>query len=299
MADNETFNEPEVVSFGQLLEGAPEFDAHERWWRKTHKYEVPKLKNVSWWTLGLAIMLWLIISIGASLVSGAHSVPAILFTIPQTVTSPIREVLALAGFTIFELMIFATALYRRESWWATGGLVLSYVGALAANMGSSIVATQANNGSEFDMAVAIVLAVMAPTAAFLAGEMLHRKVTEFNNQLEQARVEYRYELSQMQRKIRDDYSRKYVKRQPRKAKTDEIRENSRNDLRNDNNSRNSTKQPRKSIEQIAKEIWEAGDHTLRGTVIAEKYGIANSSVTKAKNIIAVWESERGGSDIRQ
>jgi hypothetical protein len=120
------------------------------------------------------IGLWALIALGAALVSGAHSVPAIFDTIPAVVSSPAREILSLFGFTILELMIFAGAMYRHETRYALGGLLVGLVGALAANIGSSVDSVAALGGDGLKLTVAIVLALIAPLAAFLAGEMCHK-----------------------------------------------------------------------------------------------------------------------------
>lgn len=288
MGDNETRNE--TVTFGQLLEGAPDFDVHEKTWLRTHSAERPRKRIVGISGLLSAIFLLAIIFIGAALVSGAHSIPALLFTIPEVVQSPIREALAIAGFTVFELMIFTMALFRRESILALIGLVISFVGALMANLGSSIASTTANNGSGFDMFVAVVLAALAPTAALLVGELLHKKLEQFFANKRAADEEYAAAWVVIQRRIRDEYTRKYVKRARKSTKLRE-KEVSHNEFREVSQNTAKPYEPRKSVREIARKVHENGDHTLRGREIARKYGVTDSSASKIKDLIATWEKE--------
>lgn len=166
------------------------YEEFERDWIKRHKASVPRLQRTSSLGITLGLILWAIIALGAAAVSGAHSVPAILKTIPQVVPSPHREFLSLSGFTIFELFIFAGAFYRKQSRYAAGGLILSFVGALAANVGSSVLAVEEHSGTSLDMIVSIVLACIAPSAAFLAGEMFSKILASHNEILEKAKNTY-------------------------------------------------------------------------------------------------------------
>lgn len=152
------------------------YEEHRRNWFKQHPGSIIRKPRISSWGLIFGIGVWGLIALGAALVSGAHSVPAILQTIPEVVVSPLREILSLFGFTIFELLIFAGAVYRRESQYAAWGLMIAMIGALAANIGSSILTVQKNSGDWLNLIVAIVLALIAPLAAFLAGEMVHRLI---------------------------------------------------------------------------------------------------------------------------
>lgn len=149
------------------------YEQFELDWMKRHRGSVVKRVRVSSWGLIFGLLLWGVIAIGAALVSGAHSVPAIFATIPALVPSPFRELLSLSGFSIFELLIFAGSMYRRDSRYAGWGLLISVAGALAANIGSSVHAVTENGGDLLSFVVALVLAFIAPLAAFLAGEMVH------------------------------------------------------------------------------------------------------------------------------
>lgn len=184
-----------------------DFDSFQRDWLKRHKGSIVKPPRISSWGLIGGIFIWAVIALGAAVVSGAHSVPAILQTIPQIITSPFREVLSLFGFTIFELLIFAGALYRRQTRFATMGLLLSLVGALAANIGSSVFSVHENQGGGLDYAVAIILALIAPLAAFLAGEMVQRLFTQHHEQIALKTAEF----DEKRRELDKVINREFVK----------------------------------------------------------------------------------------
>lgn len=162
------------------------YEQFELDWMKRHRGSAVKRVRVSSWGLIVGLLLWGIIAIGAALVSGAHSVPAIFATIPALVPSPFRELLSLSGFSIFELLIFAGSMYRRDSRYAGWGLLISVAGALAANIGSSIQAVAENGGDLLSLIVALVLAFIAPLAAFLAGEMVHHLYAQHARMIESA-----------------------------------------------------------------------------------------------------------------
>lgn len=182
-----------------------DYEQYEKDWVKRHKGSRIRPPRVSSWGLIGGILLWALIAFGAALVSGAHSVPAILQTIPAVVPSPYREGLSLFGFTIFELLIFAGAVYRRDNRYATWGLLLAMIGALFANVGSSVVAVTQNHGDGLNYAVAIVLAIIAPLAAFLAGEMVHRLFEAHQEKLTAAFAEYDADRITLDRIINRDF----------------------------------------------------------------------------------------------
>jgi hypothetical protein len=187
-----------------------DYEQYEKDWFKRHKGSRIRPPRVSSWGLIGGILLWALIAIGAALVSGAHSVPAILQTIPAIVPSPFREGLSLFGFTIFELLIFAGAVYRRDNRYATFALLLAMVGALFANVGSSVVAVTQNHGDGLNYVVAFVLAIIAPMAAFLAGEMVHRLLEKHQRKLAEAFAEYDSKRIDLDKVINRDFT-KYEK----------------------------------------------------------------------------------------
>lgn len=192
------------------------FEDFERDWLRRHRGSMVTRPRLSSWGLLFGLMLWGIIAVGAALVSGAHSVPAILQTIPIIVPSPYRESLSLSGFTIFELLIFAGALYRRDNRYAAWGLYVALAGALAANIGSSIHAVQENQGDWLATTVAVILAVIAPLAAFLAGEMVHHQYEQHRKTIDKAQVDYEQKLKDRDAIINREYV-KYSKGQSEKV----------------------------------------------------------------------------------
>jgi uncharacterized membrane protein len=166
------------------------YEDFEKDWLRRHKGSLVSRPRVSSWGLIGGLILWGLIAIGAALVSGAHSVPAILQTIPGVVPTPWREVLSLFGFTIFELLVFAGALYRRGNRYAAWGLLIAMIGALAANIGSSVFAVSEHSGDALNFIVALVLALIAPLAAFLAGEMVYHLYAKHQAILDAAAARY-------------------------------------------------------------------------------------------------------------
>lgn len=161
------------------------YDEFEKDWIRRHKGSLVQKPKVSSLGLIAGIAIWGLSALGAALVSGAHSIPAILDTIPPVVPSPFKEILSLFGFTIFELLIFSGAVYRRDSRYALAALWTAMIGALAANIGSSI-RTALIVGDALALIVAVVLAAIAPLAAFLAGEMVHRLFEKHKEQIGEA-----------------------------------------------------------------------------------------------------------------
>jgi hypothetical protein len=186
------------------------YEEYEKDWWKRNKGSRLRPPRISSWGLIGGILVWAIIAIGAALVSGAHSVPAILHTIPLEVVSPIREGLSLFGFTIFELLIFAGAVYRRDNRYAVMALIISMVGALAANVGSSVLAVSQNKGGGLDLLVAIILSIIAPLAAFLAGEMVHRLFESHRAKMDEALEAYDLKRQDIDKRINRDFA-KYEK----------------------------------------------------------------------------------------
>lgn len=184
------------------------FEEFERHWLRRHKGSMVYKPRISSWGLIFGIGLWTVIGTGAAVVSGAHSIPAILQTIPSEVV--IREYLSLFGFTIIELLIFAGALYRRDSRIAYWGLVLAMVGALAANIGSSIATVAHNGGDALSLVVAVVLALLPPLSALIAGEMVHLQFAKHKLAIDAANTEYEARRRDLDATINREYS-KYVK----------------------------------------------------------------------------------------
>lgn len=257
-----------------------DYESFEKDWLKRHKGSRIRPPTISSWGLIGGILIWAIIAIGAAIVSGAHSIPAILQTIPPMILSPLREGLSLFGFTIFEMLIFAGALYRHDTKFATAGLLLSLLGALAANIGSSIYSVMLNKGNGLDLVVALVLALIAPLAAFLAGEMVHRLFVEHGKVKREKIADY----DGSRRKLDTLINREFVKHQ----KTSSI---SRNPFMNDGeipdlheSSRNSVK-PRVKLHEVARRVHENGDSNLATREMMAKYEISLGSTTKIREML--------------
>lgn len=256
------------------------FDEFERDLLKRNKGRRIRQPRVSSWGLIFGIFVWAVIALGAALVSGAHSVPAILQTIPKEVVSPVREALSLFGFTIFELLIFAGAVYRRDNRYASGGLILAFVGALAANLGSSVLAVSQNQGSGLDMTVAVILATIAPSAAFLAGEMVHRLFVSHREKLDEAFEAYdskRLELDKWVNKKFTEYEREYTKiHEP--ATFHQL-------LHETPVKSGEAPKPRVKLHVIAKQVHENGDANLSASDMMAKYDISLGSTTKIREML--------------
>lgn len=274
-----------------------DFDTFQRDWLKRHKGSIVKPPRISSWGLIGGIFIWAVIALGAAVVSGAHSVPAILQTIPQIIVSPFREVLSLFGFTIFELLIFAGALYRKQTGFATMGLLLSLVGALAANIGSSVFSVHENQGGGLDYAVAIILALIAPLAAFLAGEMVQRLFAQHHEQIALKNTEYDEKRRELDKVINREFT-KYEKAYEVSRKADEklvkseLHEISQDDFMNSREilssreiSRNFVK-PRVKLNEIAQQVHENGDAGLSTHEMMKKYGISLGSTSKIRSMLS-------------
>lgn len=264
------------------------FEDFERDYLKRHKGSRISAPVVSSWALMGGIALWALIALGAALVSGAHSVPAILQTIPAVVPSPFREILSLFGFTIFELLIFAGAMYRHQSRFAGWGLFVAMFGALAANIGSSIfTVTHSVPGDSLNLAVALVLSLIAPLAAFLAGEMVHRLFEQHHEKITAAQGVYTQRRKALDREI-DKAFTKYLSGFTNAQPLHEI---SRNDfMKSDETdisptaSRNAVK-PRVKIHEVARQVHENGDADLPTAEMMAKYNISLGSTSKIRDLL--------------
>jgi hypothetical protein len=247
------------------------FEEYKKDWLKRHPGRfIPKPRISSWGLVG-GLFLWAVIATGSSLVSGAHSIPAILTTIPAIVTSPYREILSLFGFTIFELLIFAGALYRRLSDYAKYGLYAALVGAFAANVGSSVYSVlNANNSTVLDLVVAIVLAIIAPLAAFLAGEMVHKLFENHNEKMAILLVNWQKSQNELDAIINREF-KKYQKEQTGQTnRTDRFAPRL-------SAQTNTDKQPKQAALDYLHN--NPGNYTVRG--LAEAAGVTNDAAHKA------------------
>lgn len=262
------------------------YEDFEQDWLKRHKRSLPVKPRISSWALIGGILIWSIIAVGAALVSGAHSVPAIHQTIPSSVPDGLRSVLSLSGFTIFELLIFAGALYRRDSHFAKWGLLLSMIGALAANIGSSVFAVTENGGDWLNMTVGVVLAFIAPLAAFLAGEMVHRLYEQHKEKIGDAFAKYDAARADVDKQINRDYKAFMKPFLKSTAFHETFHENSVNESV-------SPKAPvkRVKIHEIARQVHENGDVDLSTADMMAKYNISLGSTSKIREILKGGNSQ--------
>lgn len=187
-----------------------EYEDFEKEWNRRHKWTMPKRRRVSSWRLIGGILWWGGIAISAAVVSGAHTIPAALQTIPEVIVSPYREYLSVFIFGIVEMAITAGSVYRRESKIALFIMVIATFAALAGNIGSSITAVNFNQGDVWDMAVGLVFAVLAPAAALGAGELWHGLYRKHQAELEKASVEFEAKIKDREASVNREYS-KHVK----------------------------------------------------------------------------------------
>jgi len=261
-------------------------EAFERDWLKRHKGSIVYRPRISSWGLIFGIGLWGLIAAGAALVSGAHSVPAILQTIPVVVSSPFREVLSLFGFTIVELLIFAGSLYRHTSKTARYGLWISMVGALAANVGSSVHAVAVNGGDTLSLVVALVLAVIAPLTAYIAGEVIYHLVSKHREYIVQKMAEYEVKRKDLDALINREYT-KYLKQfEVLKPVPLSIPAHSNGTERNGTDSRPALGHSKASNAwNTVMEYFANNPDALSrdGRLIAEELGVGKSTVYKARS----------------
>lgn len=266
------------------------YEQFERDWLRKHKGSIVRPPKISSLGLIFGILLWALIATGAALVSGAHSVPAILHTIPAVVPSPLRDLLSLFGFTIFELLIFAGSAYRRSSDYAKWGLWSAMIGALFANVGSSVKAVADNAGGPLELAVALILALIAPLAAFLAGEMVHRLVEQHNISIADLQANYTDKRKRLDKQILVDFTKYDAQfHEP-------VHENFVKSGEGETVHETSRKAPvkRVKIHEVAQEVLLNGDENLSTAEMSEKYNIAPGSTTKIRAIIATQKGFTNG-----
>lgn len=260
------------------------FEEFAKDWRQRHKGSIPRQQRISSWGLIAGIALWLFIATLAAIFSGTHTVPTAALTILKSIESPYREYLSLTVFAVLELAIFAGSLYRRGNHVALTIMVLAFIGALFANVGSSVFAVTENSGDVLIMITAIILAVLAPSVALGAGEMFHRLYQEHQAKIELANADYKARLKEQDAIINREFTKTVNARET-------ARENSRTFTKSDEpqivheTSRNPAK-PRVKIHEVAKLIHENGDIKLSVNEMMEKYQISSGSTSKVRDILA-------------
>lgn len=189
------------------------YEEHERAWQREHKAYLPKKKVVSANSLVGGLLLWFIILAATMVLSGAHSVPTVAETIPtgDIVTDEIRNAVAMLGFVMLELTIFASAMYRTKSVYAKLALGLSLIGGVIANENSAVSQVMtAADPNILKLIVAIVVGLAAPLTAYFSGEMVGNLFSEYAGAQRMAEVVYDEEKKKMNDKINAAWTR-YLK----------------------------------------------------------------------------------------
>lgn len=191
----------------EYVNGLPTYEQFERDWLRRHKGSIVSKPRISSWGLIFNTGLWIVIMTGAAVYSGTHTVPAAAQTISHYVPSPLRDYLSLSIFTILELTIFAGSLNRRNNRTAFTLMVLAMVGALAANIGSSVQAVTDSGGDWLIMVVSIVLALLAPSVALGAGEMSHRLYEQHQQKITSAMEMWETKRKELDAIINREYTK--------------------------------------------------------------------------------------------
>lgn len=164
------------------------YDEFRKDWLNKHRLTLPKITwaDRAFPVAGLVggLILWTIILIATSVLSGAHSIPSVADTLPTGGENPMfdlegaRRVAAL-GFAMIEGTIFAAAMYKSASRYAKWALALSLIAGIMANESSSLhkindLATSwpPTLKLALDLIVGAIIGFAAPMTAYFAGEMV-------------------------------------------------------------------------------------------------------------------------------
>lgn len=182
-----------------------DYEGFEIAWKKRHKASLPKRKSVSSLSTIFWIGFWVIVSIGAAIFSGAHTIPAALKTLFEDIAN--REYLAQTAFVIVEFVIFGAAAKRHEIKWLNILLLCSISVALIANTSSSVAAVAQNDGSWLDQISGILLSIIAPVTALAAGEVLHLQLSGLAERKAKADEDFRQQWKELDAKINAAYTK--------------------------------------------------------------------------------------------
>lgn len=140
-------------------------------WLLRHPGSIPTPKEAEKHGI-LAKLAWGFSFISSAIVSGVHTVPTIVQTIPSSeyLTSDAKWIASLFGFGAIELSIFLSARYRADSNVAKAGLFLSVAAAIVSNVYSGLHILQAANDNFIGGAAAILLGIIIPLLAVVSGE---------------------------------------------------------------------------------------------------------------------------------
>lgn len=189
------------------------YDEFRKDWLNKHRLTLPKIAwaDRAFPVAGLVggLILWTIILIATSVLSGAHSIPSVADTLPTDGENPMfdlegaRRVAAL-GFAMIEGTIFAAAMYKTASQYAKWALALALVAGIMANESSSLhsindLAWPPTLKTALDLIVGAIIGFAAPMTAYFAGEMVGDLFRNFKsewNQMEDEIVERKKTLEQ-------------------------------------------------------------------------------------------------------
>lgn len=147
------------------------FEEYKREWLLRHPGSVPPKKEAEkhgFW----AKFAWGFSFISSAIVSGVHTVPTIVQTIPTSeyLTNNAKWIASLFGFGAIELSIFLSARYRADSNVAKAGLFLSVAAAIVSNVYSGLHILQTASDNIIGGAAAILLGIIIPLLAVVSGE---------------------------------------------------------------------------------------------------------------------------------
>ncbi len=211
------------------------FEEFETDWLRRHRRTLPRRKSASSKREFFWIAFWILVAIGASIFSAAHTIPAAEMTILRDI--PSRSALAITAFVIVELVIFGASAGRREIKWLKWLLAASVLVALAGNIGSSIRAVAENNGDWLNQFGGVLLAIIAPVTALAAGEVLHIQLDKRAHKSQLLDDTWSDEMREIDQKINTAFT-KYMKDNQTDRQTDKLREQTRLSEQTDNQTDN-------------------------------------------------------------
>ena len=171
----------------------------------THRASIPvKPRGSNSW---FAIMLWVLVYIGAAVISGVHTVPTIVDSIPKDVLPPIAGIASLFGFLFLELALFTGALSRVKSRLKSLALSVAFIAAVVANVYSAVKAFTETQSDGFAVVVGVILGVAAPLMALVAGETVAHLRSENESDTAEDMKTYRQEMRDLDAKINAAYTR--------------------------------------------------------------------------------------------
>lgn len=189
-----------------------DYKAFREYWLEQHPSSIPVKRNPSrvGWKGRIA---WLAVYAASAIISGVHTVPVVLASIPlEQIAEIVRYLAGLAGFVMIELAIFLSARYRSSGRVSLLVMILSTITAVVANIYSAVAELLARSPNPFTVIVGIAIGLTAPLVALLAGEMYSRLDRHDRALQERADKEYAEAQLEMDKKISAAFT-KYTKQQ--------------------------------------------------------------------------------------